>query len=224
MRKLVIFGLKNLAEIVHYYFTHDSDWTTVAFTVDAAYLRESTFQGLPVVPFEEVEQHYPPQEYSMFVAIGIGQLNTQRAAKVAQAQAKGYRLASFVSSRAICPPELHVGPNTMIMEKAHVMPFVTIGPDTVIWNGTILGFHSRIGAHCWLTAPILGETVTVGDYTFIGLNATVAPYVSVGKNNIIGAGALIMKDTKDDEVYAGHVSTPAKVLSHELWKFGGFNW
>jgi sugar O-acyltransferase (sialic acid O-acetyltransferase NeuD family) len=218
MHNLVIFGVKNFAEIAHYYFTHDSAYSVAGFTVDGDYLRESTFQGLPVVPFEEVDRHFPPQQYSMFVAVGIGGVNGRRAAKVAEAESKGYPLASFISSRADRAPDLKVGPNSMVMERSVIQPFVTIGRDSILWSSTRIGFHGRIGDHCWLVCPILGESVTVGDFSFIGLNATIAPFISIGQRNIIGAGALIMKETNDDEVYRGQASTPSRVPSYRLWK------
>jgi acetyltransferase-like isoleucine patch superfamily enzyme len=56
----------------------------------------------------------------------------------------------------------------------------------------------------------------VGDFTFIGLNATVAPFLTVGQSNVIGAGALILKSTQDNQVFRGHASTPARVPSDRL--------
>ncbi len=38
-------GIGSFAEVANYYFTHDSDYSAAAFTVDAAYLKEPTFQG-----------------------------------------------------------------------------------------------------------------------------------------------------------------------------------
>ena len=34
MKDLIIFGTAELAELAYYYFTHDSDYEVVAFTVD----------------------------------------------------------------------------------------------------------------------------------------------------------------------------------------------
>jgi sugar O-acyltransferase (sialic acid O-acetyltransferase NeuD family) len=218
MRKLVIFGVRNFAEIAHYYFTHDSPYAVAAFTVDGAFLKEPAFRGLPVVPFEEVADHYPPEEYELFVAVGVGRVNRARAEKVAEAEAKGYRLASFLSSRADVAAGLVLRPNTMIMERAGIQPFVEVGKDSVVWSTTRVGFHTRIGDHCWVVSSIFGESVTVGDYSFVGLNATVAPGVTIGKANVIGAGALILRDTRDEEVYRGAVSEPSRVPSSRLWR------
>ncbi len=64
--KVVIFGVLDTAELAHWYLENDSFHTVVAFTVNKEYLKEDTFKGLPVVPFEELEQHYPPSEYRLF--------------------------------------------------------------------------------------------------------------------------------------------------------------
>jgi sugar O-acyltransferase (sialic acid O-acetyltransferase NeuD family) len=220
MRKLVIFGTGPFAEIAHYFFTRDRQYVVTAFTADAAYLRETKFQGLPVVPFEEVEGHFAPSEHDLFVALGIQKVNLVRAAKVAEAETKGYRLASYVSPKADVPPGLEVGPNTMIMDHALLHPFVRIGRDSVIWGNTRIAFHTRIGDHCWIVSAIFGESCIVGDYSFIGLNATIAPEITIGKSNVIGAGALILNNTKDFEVYKGHASQASKAPSHRLSKFG----
>lgn len=217
MKKLVIFGAKGFAELAHYYFSHDSDYSVAAFVVDAPYLRETSYCGLPVVALEEAITRFPPEVYDMFVAIGIHKVNRSRAAKVAEVQAKGYRLAGFVSSRADVAANLVVGPNTMIMERAGIQPFVTIGYDTIIWSSTRIGFRTRIGDHCWIVGPLIGESAAIGDYSFLGLGAIVAPFVAVGAANIIGAGALVLKDSKDFAVYRGQASTPARAPSSRFW-------
>src|SRR6185503_11397303 len=206
MNKLIIFGTSAFAELAHHFFRHDSDYSVVAFTVDAAYVKEPLFKGLPVVPFETIQAEFPSDECDMFVAMGIQKVNQQRAAKAAAAEAKGYQLASFVSSNANVSKDLVMQPNSFVMDGAAMQPFVEIGRDTIIWGGCRIGFGSKIGNHCWLVAATLGESVVVGDYSFIGLNSTIAPSLTIGAHNVIGAGALILNDTKDFEVYKGHGS------------------
>ncbi|HET6326801.1 MAG TPA: acetyltransferase [Planctomycetaceae bacterium] len=220
MGNIVIFGTKAFAEIAHYYFTHDSPHTVAAFTVDAAYLKEPMYKGLPVVAFEEVERAFPPDEHGMFVAVGFHKMNQLRAETAARAEAKQYELASFVSSKADVAADLKVHPNTMIMERAVIQPFARIGKNSVIWSTSRIGFHSCIGDHCWITSALFGESVTVGDYSFVGLNATIASFVSLGRRNLIGAGALVLHDTKDGEIYRSRASRASRVKSDRLPHFG----
>jgi sugar O-acyltransferase (sialic acid O-acetyltransferase NeuD family) len=221
MRRLIILGGSNFAQAAHYYFANDSDYEVVAFTVDAEFLNATTFQGLPVVAFEELQQRYPPQDHDLFVAVGLSDLNRRRAAKVKEAEDKGYHVASYVSSRAVVPADLRVEPNTWIMETAHVMPYVRIGRNSIIWGRSTIAFNCEIGDHCWIVGAVLGESIVVGENTFIGIGATIAPFTKVGKGNIIGAGALILKDTKDFQIYREDGSVPSSVPSTRFKNFNG---
>ncbi|GAH65440.1 unnamed protein product, partial [marine sediment metagenome] len=67
MKKVVIFGTGDIAQVVHYYLTHDSDYEVVAFTANKDFIKAKEVFGLPVIPFEQVENHYPPDKYRMFI-------------------------------------------------------------------------------------------------------------------------------------------------------------
>lgn len=218
MRDLVIFGDKNFAEVARYYFEHDSEHRVRAFTVDGEFLAESTRGGLPVVPFEELPSTFPPSDYGMFVAVGIADVNRARAAKVAQAEARGYRLASFLSSKAAVHSDLELQPNTMIMEGAVIQPFVRIGKNSVLWSTTRIGFRTRVGNHCWIVCALFGESVVMKDYGFVGLGATVGPNLTLGESCVVGAAALVLKDTPDRSVYRGPLSEHLEKSSDALWR------
>ena len=99
-RKLIIVGLGQFAEIAYEYFTHDSNYEVAAFSVNKNYIKEGSFFGLPVVAFENLAEAYSPAEHEVFVAVLVTELNRARARLCAQAKEKGYKLASYVSSRA----------------------------------------------------------------------------------------------------------------------------
>lgn len=100
-KPLVIFGTGDIAQLAHYYFSHDSDYEVVAFTVDAAYVKEPTFLNLPVVPFESVAQSHAPDSHHMFIAVSYAKLNRVRKEKYLAARELGYPLASYVSSTSV---------------------------------------------------------------------------------------------------------------------------
>ena len=147
MKKLLIFGTRAFAEVAHHYFTREAGREVRAFTVDGAYLEAPSFRGLPVVPFEEVDRRFPPSDHEAFVAVGYHGMNRQRADRMAAVEARGYRLASFVSAKADTPEDLTVEPNVMIMQSAMLQPFVRVGRGSILWPGTTVGFHTRIGEY-----------------------------------------------------------------------------
>ena len=87
MARVVIFGAGDIARLAHFYFTRDSPHEVVAFTVDGAFAKAERFQGLPLAPFEEVANRYPPSEFAMFVAISYARMNRLRAEKFEAARA-----------------------------------------------------------------------------------------------------------------------------------------
>lgn len=212
-RKLYIFGAQNFAEMCHYFFTEDSGYEVAGFTVDAEYLVDTTFCGLPVIPYEELRSTVPPGEADIFVAIGVARINTLRAECVARVQADGYTLATFLSTRAHVHRDLDLRPNTMVMDHVMIHPGVSIGANTVLWSNCGVALKARIGDHAWVTSAVIGDSSTIGDYSFIGLNATIAPFVNVGRHNLIGAGAVITRDTEDYQVFRGPRSRPSSVSS-----------
>ena len=217
MKDVVIFGAGQIAEVVHFYLTHDSEFRVSAFTVDAAYLKDTTFLGLPVVPFEEIQARYPPSRYGLFVAVSYKYANRFRAEKVASAEAKGYALISYVSSKATVWPGLSIGTNTFIMENNVIQPAVRIGKNVIMWSGNHVGHHTTICDHCFIAShAVISGSVTVGEYSFIGVNATIRDNITIGKSCVIGAGTLILHSTKDFEVYIGQQTEPSKVPSNRL--------
>ena len=77
MSKVVIFGNAEIASLAHFYFKNDSDHQIVAFTVDDEFVKEDTLEGLPVVPFSDINNKFPAREYSMHVALSYQKLNKQ---------------------------------------------------------------------------------------------------------------------------------------------------
>ena len=217
MKKIVVFGAGEIAEVIQYYIDHESDRRVAAFTVDAEYMKESAHLGLPVVPFEEVAQHFPPASHDMYVAVSFREVNRARERKVAQAEEKGYALIGHVSPRAVVWDGFVLKPNTFIMENNVIQPYVVIGRNTIMWSGNHVGHHTTIGDHCFIASQaVISGSVTIGDGTFIGVNATLRDNITIGKRNVIGASALILRDTPDDAVYVGEPGRLLPKKSHDL--------
>jgi sugar O-acyltransferase (sialic acid O-acetyltransferase NeuD family) len=209
MARVVIFGTNEMAMISHFYFTHDSPHEVVAFTVNAAFITSKQFCGLPVVPFEELENHYPPDQNSIFIAMFFGRVNKSRAEKYNEARSRGYSFVSYVSSKATVWPDLIIGENCLVIEGSVLNPFVRIANDVVIAGG-VIGHHCVVSDHCFICAnAVLLGGVSVGDFSFIGANSVIKQGVRIGNESIVGAGAFINNDTNDGSVY---VTKPAEML------------
>jgi len=217
--KLVIFGSGDISQLAHFYFSTDSEYDVVAFTVDANYIREPTFCGLPVVAFENVATQYPPKTHDFFVALSYSNLNAVRKEKYLAAKTLGYRLANFISSRATVLNEGRIGENCFIFEDNTIQPFVTIGNNVTLWSGNHIGHHSRIRDHTFIASHVVvSGGVEIGEQCFIGVNATLRDHIKVGDRCVIGAGALLLADADPEGVYIGAPTERSKVPSTKLKK------
>lgn len=218
-RRLIIFGLGDVAQLAHYYFSGHPAYEVAAFTADAQYLSGDSFCGLPAFAFDALPPEYGPSACDMFVALGYSSLNAARKEKFFAAKALGYRLASFVSPHATMLNGGEVGENCFIFEDNTVQPFVKIGDNVTLWSGNHIGHHSTIGSHCFIAShAVVSGHVEVGEQCFIGVNATLRDHIKVGARCVIGAGALLLADAEPEGVYVGAATERSRVPSTRLRK------
>lgn len=202
MADVVIFGAGDIAKLAHVYLTTDSPHAVVAFAVDSQFRTADTFRGLPLVDFESLPARYPAADYSMFIAMAYRRMNHDRAGAYERAKALGYTLVSYVSSRCTFLTDEPTGDNCFILEDNTVQPFVKIGSNVTLWSGNHIGHDAVIEDHCFISSHVVvSGHVRVGSYSFVGVNATLRNGISIAPRTLIGAGAVIMKDTIPKGVY-----------------------
>lgn len=217
MKKLVIFGTGDIAELAAYYFENDSNYQLVAFTVDSDFLQSEEFLGKPLVGFEKIQDLYPPSEHDLFVALSYSKLNAVRKTKYLEGKKKAYKFASFVSSHATILNSNQIGENCFILEDNTVQPKAIIGNNVTLWSGNHIGHHSRIGDHTFISSHVvISGGVVVGEQCFLGVNSTVRDHIEIGNRTVVGAGAIIMKSTPEDSLYVPVATELHKLKSTQL--------
>jgi len=200
--KLVIIGNTSNAKLAHYYFENDSDYNVVAFSVDAKFIDDNVFCGLPVVDFTTLEKKYPASDYDVFVAIGYNSMNKVREKMYNLSKKKGYYLPNYISSKCSFFSQEKLGDNNLILEDNTIQPFVKIGSNNVFWSGNHIGHDAQICDHCFITSHVVISGFTVIENNcFLGVNSTFRDGILVGAYSLIGAGATIMKNTDEESVY-----------------------
>lgn len=212
--ELVIVGDGEFAEIAYEYFTHDSPYTVKAFAVEREFLKKTELFGLPVVPLDTIESAYPAAGHECFVAVTYTRLNRVRARLFRSMKEKGYRCATYVSSHAFVWRNVALGENCFIFENNVVQYSAAIGDNVVLWSGNHVGHRSKIGDDCFLSSHVVvSGYAEIGPRCFVGVNASIGDFVKVAADNVIGAGAVVLKNTEPEKVYRGNPATPAAVSS-----------
>lgn len=210
MKQVVIFGAGGVGRCAGGMLTKDSPYEVVAFTAHERYIDKGTLYGREVVPYERIEELYPPERYAMFIALGYEKVNRTRAGIYEDCKRKGYELVSYISPKANLWGEIEVGEGCFIMDSTTIHSFTKIGNNVFIGGGCHIGHDVIIGDHCFLAAHtvVLG-CVTVEPYCLLGANATINNAITVARECIVGAGVTITKNTEERGVY---VNRPPELI------------
>ena len=215
-KKLILFGDSAFAEIAYEYFTHDSSYEVVAFTVHEQFITRDSLFGLPIVPFENIEEKYSPASHDMHIALVYNKLNRIRAKIYRESKEKGYRLANYISSKAFVWRNVTLGDNVFIFEDNTVQPFVKIGSNVVLWSGNHIGHHSSVGSHCFISSHVvISGFCNVGESCFMGVNSTVGNNIDIGADCFIGAAAMVSKNIPNGVFLKG---IPSKIEEISVYK------
>jgi sugar O-acyltransferase (sialic acid O-acetyltransferase NeuD family) len=220
MAKIIIFGIKDLAELAYYYLTNDSEHEVAAFSVHTNYLPDKPiFCGLPVLAFESIHKQLPPAEYSFFSPLTHKDMNKDRERIYNEIKNKGYNLISYISSKATIFDKTKVGDNCFILEDNTIQPFVTIGSNTILWSGNHIGHHSHIGDHVFITSHVvISGHCLIEPYCFIGVNATIKENIRLGEGTFVSMAGIINKNTNPYSVHRTRASEIMALSSKDMFK------
>ena len=151
------------------------------------------------------------RELYALVAIG-GARGRERMQIQEQLAQSGLRIAPIIHPRAFVAESAVIGAGSQVLAMAVVAAEARIGAACIINHGSSVDHECQIadGVHIAPAATLCG-CVTVAEYAMIGAGAIVLPRLRIGRNSIIGAGAVVTRGVPDDAVAVGN---PARVVRH----------
>lgn len=210
-KQLVIIGAGEMAMIAYEYFTYDSDYEVAGFAVEREYLKDTEMYGAPIVALEDLETIFPPDKFNAFVAIPASQLNRLRTRLYNIVKEKGYKCATYISSKAFFWRNVKIGENCFIFENNTVQPFVEIGNNVILWSGNHIGHRTVIEDNCFISSHVVvSGYCNIGSSCFLGVNSTFNDHVNVARDCIVASGSLVSKSLNvPEKIYYG---SPAKEM------------
>lgn len=215
--KVVIFGIKDYAELAHYYLESDSPYEVVAFCVHRQFMpQEAKFRGLPIVAIEDLEVIFPTDAVKVFAPMSPKNMNRDRRGVFEALKGLGYSFISYVSSRATVLGNA-IGENCFILENNTLQPFTKIGNNVTLWSGNHIGHHGEIHDHVTVTSHVvISGHCSIGPHSFLGVNATLKDRITLAEGTFIAMAAAITTDTEPWSVYKGNPAAKMSIPSTKI--------
>jgi acetyltransferase-like isoleucine patch superfamily enzyme len=200
MADLVIFGAGQFAEFMSVYIRQETQDNIVGYTVDRDYCTTSTFNGLPLVAWEDLEAHYPPNKVQVLGPISYRQANRFRRDRFIEGKKRGYSFYTFIH------PSCHIytqdiGENVIMLEGNIVQPFATIGDNCMLGSNNHIGHHSTLKAHGFLCGrvSIAGNTM-IEEGVFWATRTTAIDNITIGAWSLITVGAIATDNIPENSI------------------------
>lgn len=217
-KKLIIIGTGETADIAFEYFAYDSEYEVIGYSLSEAFIQNKQYNGLPVYPFEKLLNYFTPKEVELYIAISYVKLNRVRKKLFLQAKVMGFTCANYISSKAFVWRNVEMGENNFIFENNVIQHKVKLGNNIILWSGNHIGHQTKIEDHVYISSHcVISGFCTIGEASFIGVNSTFNDNILLGKDNIVGSGALIVKNTENGKLMVGTPAKPALKSSYETF-------
>ncbi|MFH1915984.1 MAG: DapH/DapD/GlmU-related protein [Nanoarchaeota archaeon] len=128
-----------------------------------------------------------------------------------------------------------IGNNVWIGIKSSVQFQVTIEDDVRIHTQAFIPEHTTLKKGCWIgpkvcitnapfpNSPLAKDhfkSVIVEEGAKLGANTTILPGVTIGKNALVGAGAVVTKNVAPDAVVIGNPAREVKKVNELTYDSG----
>lgn len=201
-KKLLIIGSSSNSKLARFYFDRDTEYEVIAYAIQRDYIKDDTFDGLPVLALEEIHKSHPASKFSAFVAVGYSEMNALREKLYNLIKEKGYILPNYISPRCNYLTSEPMGDNNLILEDNTIQPMVKIGSNNVFWSGNHIGHDVQIGNHNFISSHVVISGFThIHNNCFLGVNSTFRDAIHIHNFSLVAAGAVIMENTEEYGVY-----------------------
>ena len=163
--------------------------------------------GYPVLGSLDRLEEFKQQDIRIIVAIGYPQIKKEIVEKIRKID-QNFKFESLIDPNALVAENSIIGQGSIISPGAVISVNAAIGENVLIGTNVCIG-HDGFIESCVSVFPsacIAGSTV-IKENALIGSSATVLQGLTVGKDAVIGAGAVVIKNVESHTTVAG---VPAK--------------
>lgn len=207
-KKIVVFGIGDFSDIVCFVAEHRLGQTISGFTVNEKYVKSDEHKGRPLVPFERLEEYFPPEETDLYLGFISKKMFLDREEVFNSMKERGYRVLNLIHPSASVDTD-EIGEGNIILQNCSVEHHCSLGNCNILWANVALPHHNKVGNFNNLAPSIsLSGYSSIGNHCYIGNNSTIKNRIHIPDFAFVGAGSYITKPIEEKSVWVPHRSYP----------------
>lgn len=213
MNEILLFGCTMFSSEMRRIIEYEMGGEIIGYVVDRQFIEHDKYDNLPIYAFEELNSIFDMKKVGLLLTVGYSKMNKIRQEKYYAGKALGYRIASYISKKALVYSD-NIAEGSIILPGCYIGPFSIIGKCNVIKSGVHIPHHCQLGNFNWIAGgTIFGGGVKMEDYCFIGLGSTIRNEIFIANETFIGANAYLSFSTEPCGVYYG---VPARKITDKI--------
>ena len=182
----------------------------VGFIDDDPTVQNTIVNGIPVIGGSDSLAELKESHHLDAFYCPLGN-NSLRVKFMQMAKKAGYKLPNYIHPSVIVSPNVTIGEGVYILLGTHIMPHTIIKDYVMISMGVNIAHHVILEEGVFLsTGCNFGASIVAHERAYCGISSTIMTGLhELGKDCLIGAGAVVIKDVPERAVMAG---VPAKLL------------
>lgn len=179
-------------------------WQNIRFVDD---VREERFwHSADVFRFDEMLRDGSDYE----CAISLGEIR-HRKTLFEKLKSNSVKLATLVDPRAEVSPEAVLAEGCIVEFGSFVSCNAKLGVNVMVENQVVVGHDVEVGTHSVVSSgATIGGSTLIEEEVFIGLNCALKEKIKIGKNSILGMGAVVFNDVGEELIVMGNPARPLK--------------
>ncbi len=212
-KEFIIVGTGDFADLIADTILNDMHRQIAAYVVDRKYMKETKYNGVPVVAYEEISEKLSVENHSVVIGFIGDKMYRQRYEKYLELKEMGYAMENVIHSTASISLSSELGDGNILLQYAVVAAGASIGNCNVITPRAYVCHHVHMGnANYFAPGVSTSGYVEIGNNCFLGINSSVNNKVKLADYTFVGGGMFITNNTNEYDVYLPQKSMPMKRL------------
>jgi sugar O-acyltransferase, sialic acid O-acetyltransferase neuD family len=218
MKKIIIIGSGGHAKVVaDIILTREKelneDLKIIGFLDDNfKNLRYDNIFNIPILgDLNNIDNFSKNEDYFFIIAIGSNEVRKKISEKY-----KELNYYTAIHPRSVISREVIIGSGTVVMANVVINPNSTIGKHCILNTSSVIEHDNELGDYVHISPnTTLCGGVNIEDNSWVGAGSVVRQQIHIGKDVIVGANSVVVKDIENSCIVAGN---PAKKIKEKEMK------